>query len=81
MHGANGGRAFAVETLNHTWLLDITYVPTQQGWLYLAVVLDLYARQVVGWAMESSLAVPLTRKALKMALRHRRPASALLLHP
>jgi len=74
------GREFTVEVPNHTWLSDITYVPTQQGWLYLAVVLDLYARRVVGWAMESYLADLLTRKALKMALRRRQPAPALLHH-
>ena len=74
------GREFTVEVPNHTWLSDITYAPTQQGWLYLAVVLDLYARRVVGWAMESYLADLLTRKALKMALRRRQPAPALLHH-
>ena len=74
------GREFTVEVPNHTWLSDITYVPTQQGWLYLAVVLDLYARRVVGWAIESYLADLLTRKALKMALRRRQPAPALLHH-
>lgn len=74
------GREFTAEAPNHTWLSDITYVATQQGWLYLAVVLDLYARRVVGWAMESYLADLLTRKALKMALRRRQPAPALLHH-
>ena len=74
------GREFMAVAPNHTWLSDITYVPTQQGWLYLAVVLDLYARRVVGWAMESYLADLLTRKALKMALRRRQPAPALLHH-
>lgn len=74
------GREFTIEVPNHTWLSDITYIPTQQGWLYLAVVLDLYARRVVGWAMESYLADLLTRKALKMALRRRQPAPALLHH-
>ena len=74
------GREFTVEVPNHNCLSDITYVPTQQGWLYLAVVLDLYARRVVGWAMESYLADLLTRKALKMALRRRQPAPALLHH-
>jgi transposase InsO family protein len=74
------GRAFTVEVPNHTWLSDLTYVPTEQGWLYLAVVLDMYARRVVGWAMESNLADTLTRKALKMAVRRRQPAPALLHH-
>lgn len=74
------GREFTATEPNQTWLSDITYVPTVQGWLYLAVVLDLYARRVVGWAMESYLADLLTRKALKMALRRRQPAPALLHH-
>jgi transposase InsO family protein len=74
------GRQFTADAPNHTWLSDITYVRTQQGWLYLAVVLDLYARRVVGWAMEAYLAGPLTRKALRMALRRRQPAPALLHH-
>jgi transposase InsO family protein len=74
------GREFTAPAPNHTWLSDITYVPTVQGWLYLAIVLDLYARRVVGWAMEPYLADLLTRKALKMALRRRRPAPALLHH-
>jgi transposase InsO family protein len=74
------GRQFTAPAPNHTWLSDITYVRTVQGWLYLAVVLDLYARRVVGWAMEPYLADLLTRKALKMALRRRRPAPALMHH-
>jgi putative transposase len=74
------GRQFMAEAPNHTWLADLSYVPTEQGWLYLAVVLDLYARRVVGWAMESHLADILARKALKMALWRRRPAPALLHH-
>jgi putative transposase len=74
------GREFTADAPNLTWLSDITYVPTEQGWLYLAVVLDMFARRVVGWAMESYLADLLTRRALKMALRRRRPAPALLHH-
>ena len=74
------GRQFMAEAPNHTWLADLSYVPTEQGWLYLAVVLDLYARRIVGWAMESHLADVLARKALKMALWRRRPAPALLHH-
>jgi putative transposase len=74
------GREFTAAAPNLTWLSDITYVPTEQGWLYLAVVLDMFARRVVGWAMESYLADLLTRRALKMALRRRQPAPALLHH-
>ena len=74
------GREFLAAAPNLTWLSDITYVRTDEGWLYLAIMLDLYARRVVGWAMESFLADLLTRRALQMALRRRRPAPALLHH-
>ena len=54
-----------------TWAGDITYLPTQEGWLYLAVILDLASRRVVGWALRTSLEQELTLAALRMALRHR----------
>lgn len=74
------GRSFAASAPNEVWLTDITYVPTDQGWLYVSIILDLYARRIVGWAMETTLADRLTRKALTMALQQRRPAPALLHH-
>lgn len=74
------GREFTAAASNLTWLADITYIPTQQGWLYLAIVLDLYARRVVGWQMSAHLSDQLTVNALTMALHHRRPAPALLHH-
>jgi transposase InsO family protein len=74
------GRQFTAEAPNNIWLADISYIPTEQGWLYLAVVLDLFARRVVGWAMESHLADVLARKALQMALWRRQPAPTLLHH-
>lgn len=74
------GREFTATAPNLTWLSDITYVPTDQGWLYLAVVLDLYARRVVGWQMAAYLGERLTRNALEMALKRRRPGPALLHH-
>lgn len=74
------GREFMAEVPNQTWLADLTYIPTEQGWLYLAVVLDLYARRVVGWSMASHLGDVLARKALKLALHRRKPAPALLHH-
>ena len=74
------GRVFTAAAPNLIWLADLTYVPTKQGWLYLAIVLDLYARRVVGWAMEPYLVDLLTRKALNMALLSRQPAPALLHH-
>ena len=67
-------RAFQVKAIahvNHTWAGDITYVPTAQGWLYLAVVLDLKSRKVVGWSMANSLEQTLVHDALEMALERR----------
>jgi len=62
------------------WLTDITYVETAEGWLYLAGVLDLYSRRLIGWAMGSSLETALPLAALHMALRQRRPRAGLLHH-
>lgn len=65
---------------NQVWLTDITYVPTGEGWLYLAGVLDLYSRKIVGWAMGENLATTLPLNALTMALQQRRPSKGLLHH-
>lgn len=65
---------------NQAWVTDITYIETDEGWLYLAGVLDLFSRRVIGWAMDSSLATALPLAALLMALRQRRPAPGLLHH-
>lgn len=76
-------RRFAVEEVagvDRVWVSDITYLPTRQGWLYLAVVLDLASRRVVGWAMKDSLETALATDALMMALWHRKPACGLLHH-
>jgi putative transposase len=62
------------------WVTDITYVETGEGWLYLAGVLDLYSRRLIGWAMGSSLETALPLAALHMALRRRRPDAGLLHH-
>jgi len=70
----------AVEGMDRVWVSDITYVPTRQGWLYLAVVLDLASRLVVGWAMGSSLESGLATAALEMALGRRSPGAGLLHH-
>jgi putative transposase len=73
--GANVlGRRFALERHprpNQTWAADLTYIPTQEGWLYLAVVLDLASRRVVGWALRTRLDQELASTALRMALQHR----------
>lgn len=73
-------QSFVARGPNKKWVTDITYVRTAEGWLYLSVVLDLYSRLVVGWAMEPYLNDTLTRKALKMALAHRQPLPGLLHH-
>jgi putative transposase len=70
----------AVADVNHVWAGDITYVPTAEGWLYVAVVLDLKSRKVIGWGMEDSLAQGLVSGALEMALGQRQPAVGLLHH-
>jgi transposase InsO family protein len=62
------------------WLADITYVPTAEGWLYLAVVLDMFSRRVVGWAMDERITQDLTLNALRMAIATRRPRPGLLHH-
>jgi putative transposase len=73
-------RQFTVEAPNTVWLADISYIPTREGWLYLAVVLDLYSRQVVGWAMDEEMPQELTLAALDMALKRRRPLPGLMHH-
>jgi len=73
-------RAFCARQLNEKWAADITHIWTRSGWLYLAVVLDLASRRVVGWAMERRPDASLPVKALTMALRARRPAAGLLCH-
>ena len=73
-------RQFAVETPNQAWVTDITYVWTLQGWLYLCVILDLYSRRVVGWAMGQRINQALTLGALKMALAGRAPKPGLVHH-
>jgi len=65
---------------NQLWVADITYIETKEGWLYLAGVLDLYSRKIVGWAMSERIDTNLVLKALDMALVHRVPPANLLFH-
>jgi transposase InsO family protein len=65
---------------NQLWVADITYIETNEGWLYLAAILDLYSRKIVGWAMSERIDTALVLKALAMALLHRRPPAKLLFH-
>lgn len=73
-------RDFSAQRPNQKWLADITYIPTLEGWLYLAAILDLYNRQIVGWAMSNRMTGDLTLKALRMAIRQRRPEPGLIHH-
>ena len=73
-------RAFNVAVPNQVWVGDMTAVRTRQGWLHLAVVLDLYARRVVGWSMDVTQAASLPIAALKMAIAQRRPSAGLICH-
>jgi len=72
--------AHGVRAVNQVWVSDITYVPTRAGWVYLAVVLDLASRRVVGWAMRETLAAELALSALHMALAARQPPPGLIHH-
>lgn len=65
---------------NQIWVQDITYIETGEGWLYLAAILDLYSRKIIGWAMSPSIDTSLVLKALAMALLHRAPPASLLCH-
>lgn len=73
-------RQFAAEAPNRKWCCDITYVPTDEGFLYLAAVIDLCSRKIVGWSMADHLRSELCLEALSMALAHRRPDQGLLHH-
>jgi transposase InsO family protein len=65
---------------DQVWVTDLTYIPTDEGWLYLAGVLDLFSRRLIGWAMGSNLDTALPLAALMMALQQRQPAAGLLHH-
>ncbi len=73
-------RDFETSAPNQKWLADITYVPTDEGWLYVALVLDLYARKLVGWAMSQTMPQELTTRALDVALGWRDPDVGLVHH-
>jgi len=71
---------FSAPAPNCKWVSDFTYIETGEGWLYLAVVLDLFSRKVIGWAMSETMDTALVEAALRMALLSRRPAPGLLHH-
>jgi transposase InsO family protein len=71
---------FAATGKNEKWVSDTTYIPTRQGWLYLVSVMDLFSRQIVGWAMGEHHDADLATSALDMAIRRARPAAGLIVH-
>ena len=73
-------RDFAADRPDQKWLADITYIATLEGWLYLAAILDLYTRRIVGWAMSDRMTSDLTIAALEMALLQRQPEAGLVHH-
>lgn len=73
-------RQFVVKKPNQAYASDITYIWTQEGWLYLAVVIDLFSRKIIGWSMSSRMKAALACDALKMALWQRRPEKGVIVH-
>lgn len=73
-------RDFKTNVANAVYVGDITYIRTQQGWLYLAIVIDLFSRKVVGWSMDDNMQVSLVNNALQMALHTRKPSAKLIWH-
>ena len=73
-------RDFYASYPNEKWVGDITYISTGEGWLYLATVIDLYSRKIVGWSMDDTMKVSLVNDALNMAIEQRNPPAGLLWH-
>ncbi|MBD1578092.1 DDE-type integrase/transposase/recombinase, partial [Vibrio sp. S11_S32] len=65
---------------NRIWAGDVTYLRTNQGWMYLAVVMDLHSRRIIGWALSDRMTVGLVERALQMAITLRKPQRGLLFH-
>ncbi len=73
-------RQFNPVEMNQVWVGDITYIPTKKGWLYLATVIDLYSRKIIGWSMANNMKTQLVNDALLMAIWKRKPSKGLLWH-
>jgi putative transposase len=73
-------RQFKPAQSNQAWTSDITYIRTQTGWLYLAAVMDLHSRKIIGWAMAATMPAELVCRALRMAIGQRQPKAGLILH-
>ena len=74
------GRNFVAPAPNQIWLADLTYIPTGEGWLYLAAILDMHSRKIVGWSMRETLHTDIAIEALDMAVKRQRPAPGLIHH-
>ncbi len=74
------GRNFTAQAPNQIWLADLTYIPTGEGWLYLAAILDMHTRKLVGWSMRETLHVQIALEALNMAIERQRPPPGLIHH-
>ena len=72
-------RKFNVSRKNKVWVSDITYISTQEGWLYLTVIIDLYSRKIIAWAMDKQMKTELIIDALKMALNNRDTSKGLII--
>lgn len=73
-------REFNVTSSNVAWVGDVTFIPTRKGWLYLAILIDLYSRKVIGWSMSNRNDTLLVKDCLEMAIEHRKPPSGLVHH-
>jgi transposase InsO family protein len=73
-------RNFQASEPNRLWVTDVTYIQTQKGWAYLALIMDMYCRTIVGWSLSTNCDEALVRRALEDATRHRKPRSGLVLH-
>jgi putative transposase len=74
------GRDFSAKASNEIWAADITYIPTDEGWLYLASIMDLFSRRIVGWSMSATLHASIAGEALRMAIEQRRPPIGFIHH-
>ena len=73
-------REFYTSNPDEKYVGDITYIPTNEGWLYLATVIDLYSRKIVGWSMDDNMKTSLVNDALNMAIKNRKPSQGLIWH-
>lgn len=73
-------RNFVASAPNRIWLADLTYIPTGEGWLYLAAILDMHTRKIVGWSMRETLHTEIALEALTMAIKRQQPAAGLIHH-